>query len=180
MALSVYIEFLLGYRPVLTCFGSHSVISVYRSECDTLPRYRTVSISSFFLLVNVIHYLDTDQSFHSESESLLGYRPVWKNTKYRTTPTSTMSLSSDPELYFAWTIVSKKRGRPPQEDNTREAKHSREDSYWLNPTSTSNRYSALSDEDSSEHHQKSNIETTPKSPPIFVSNVTTVSTLIHI
>jgi hypothetical protein len=68
-----------------------------------------------------------------------------------------MSSSSDPELYFAWTKVSKKRGRLAQEDNTREA--SKEDSYWLNPTSTPNRYSALSDEDSSEHHQKTNIET---------------------
>jgi hypothetical protein len=91
-----------------------------------------------------------------------------------------MSSPYDPELYSAWTKVSKKRGRPPQEDNTREAKHSREDRYWLNPTSTSNRYSALSDENSPEHHQKSNIETTPRPPPIFVSNVTAMSQLIQL
>jgi hypothetical protein len=89
-----------------------------------------------------------------------------------------MSSSPDPQLLLRLDQSLQKRGRPPQEDNTREAKHGKEDSYWLNPTSTSNRYSALSDEDSSEHHQKSNIETTPKFPPIFVSNVTTIFSLI--
>jgi hypothetical protein len=91
-----------------------------------------------------------------------------------------MSSSSDPELYSAWTKISKKRGRPPQEDNIREAKHSKEDSYWLNPTLISNRYSALPEEDSSEYYQKSNIKTTPKPPPIFVSNITTISPIIQL
>jgi hypothetical protein len=35
-------------------------------------------------------------------------------------------------------------------------------------------------EDSSEHHQKSKTETTPKPPPIFISNVTTISPLIQL
>jgi hypothetical protein len=94
-----------------------------------------------------------------------------------------MSLPPDPELYSAWTKVSKKKKErrwPPQEDNTGEAKLSREDSYWLNPTLTSNRYSTFSDEDSSEHHQISNIEITLKPPPKVVSNVTTVSPLIQL
>jgi hypothetical protein len=101
---------------------------------------------------------------------------VWKYTKYRTTQTST----SDLELYFAWTKVSKKRGCLHRKTTHGKLNTARKTAIGLIPLPTSNHYSALSDEDSSEHHQKSKIETIPKPPLIFVSNVTTISPLIQL
>jgi hypothetical protein len=88
--------------------------------------------------------------------------------------------SSDPELYSAWTKVSKKRGRPTQEDNIREANIARKTAICFIPPQHPTVTQLSPNEDSSEHHQKSKIETTPKPPPIFVSNVTTISPLIQL
>jgi hypothetical protein len=39
--------------------------------------------------------------------------------------------------------------------------------HWLNQASTSNRYTALLDEESEDQQQKASLENTPKPPPIY-------------
>jgi hypothetical protein len=55
--------------------------------------------------------------------------------------------SSQPELNDNWTKVSYKRGRSTQETE-REAKHTKQSEHWLNQTTTSNRHTALREEES--------------------------------
>jgi hypothetical protein len=47
-----------------------------------------------------------------------------------------------------WTKVSYKRGRSTQEETERKAKHTIESDHWLSQTSTSNRYTALLQQES--------------------------------
>jgi hypothetical protein len=61
--------------------------------------------------------------------------------------------SSQPVLNDNWTKVSYKRGRSTQEGTEREAKHAIESEHWLNQTSTSNRYTALLEEESEDKQQ---------------------------
>jgi hypothetical protein len=56
--------------------------------------------------------------------------------------------SSQPVLNGNWTKVSYKRGRSIQEGIESEAEHAKESKRWLNQTSTSNRYTALLEEES--------------------------------
>jgi hypothetical protein len=56
--------------------------------------------------------------------------------------------SSHPEINNNWTQVSYKRGRSRQDETEREAKHTKESEHGLNQTSTSNRYTALLEEES--------------------------------
>jgi hypothetical protein len=71
-----------------------------------------------------------------------------------------------------WTKVSYKRSRPTHEEGTqRKAKHLKESEYWLHPTSTSNRHTALLEEDNDQQEQKVDPANTPKSPPIYVSGI---------
>jgi hypothetical protein len=84
--------------------------------------------------------------------------------------------SSQPELNDNWTKVSYKRGRSTQEGTDREAKHAKESEHWLNQTSTSNLYIALIEEESEDQQKKAGPENTPKTPPIYITDVTNIST----
>jgi hypothetical protein len=79
---------------------------------------------------------------------------------------------SQPEPNNVWTRVSYKRSRPAHEEFPRDVKYSKESNHWLHPTSTSNRYTALLDEENG-HQQQQNLHQ-------YVSDVTTVSPLIQL
>jgi hypothetical protein len=49
-----------------------------------------------------------------------------------------------------------------------------EDSHWLHPATTHNRYAALSDDENTDHLQKVATDSAPKPLPIFVSDVITI------
>jgi hypothetical protein len=87
--------------------------------------------------------------------------------------------SSQSELNDNWTKVSYKRGRSIQEGPESQAKHAKESEHWLNQTSTSNRYTALLEEECEDHQQKAGSESTPKAPPIYITDVTNISPLIQ-
>jgi hypothetical protein len=78
------------------------------------------------------------------------------------------------------TKVSHKRGRQTHEEGQREAKHIRESEYWHHPTTTTNHYTVLLEEDSGQQQQKGGPGKTPKPPPIYVSDMTTISPLIQL
>jgi hypothetical protein len=84
-----------------------------------------------------------------------------------------MDLSSQPGPSTPWTKVTKKKrrrrrsSRTQQEDSIGNAKHIKEDSHWLHPTTTHNRYSALSDDENVDHLQKVASDSTPKPLPIY-------------
>jgi hypothetical protein len=88
--------------------------------------------------------------------------------------------SSQPELNDNWTKTSYKRRRSTQEGTEREAKHAKESEHWLNQTSTSNRYTALLEEESEDKQQKAGPENTPKPPPIYITDVQNISPLIQL
>jgi hypothetical protein len=73
-----------------------------------------------------------------------------------------------------WTKVSNKRGRPTHERAPRQAKLVKESDHWLNPTSTRNRFSALMEDESEDQQQTADAGNTPKPPPIYVSDVTSI------
>jgi hypothetical protein len=56
----------------------------------------------------------------------------------------------------------------------------KEDSHWLHPTTTYNRYVALSDDKNIDHLQKVATDSTPKLPPIFVSYIITILPLLKL
>jgi hypothetical protein len=62
--------------------------------------------------------------------------------------------SSHPELNNNWTKASYKRGRSTQEESEGETKHATESECCLNQTSTSNRYTALLEEESEDKQHK--------------------------
>jgi hypothetical protein len=62
----------------------------------------------------------------------------------------------------------------------RDAKHAKESEHWLNQTSTSNRYTALLEEESEDQQQKAGLENTPKPPPIYITDVQNISPLIQL
>jgi hypothetical protein len=78
--------------------------------------------------------------------------------------------SFQPELNKNWTKVSYKRGRSTQEETEREAKHAKENEHWLNQTSTSNRYTALLEEECKDQQQKEGPGNTRKPPPTYLHN----------
>jgi hypothetical protein len=47
--------------------------------------------------------------------------------------------------------------------------HTKESENWPNQTSTSNRYTALLEEESEDQQQKADPENTPKPPPIYIT-----------
>jgi hypothetical protein len=59
----------------------------------------------------------------------------------------TKNLFSQLELN-KWTKVSYKRRRSTKEETEGKAKHTKESEHWLNQTCTSNRYTALQQEES--------------------------------
>jgi hypothetical protein len=84
---------------------------------------------------------------------------------------------SQPEPNNGWTRVSYKRRRLAQEEYQGDVKHTKESNHRLHPTSTSNRYTALLDDENGQQDGPGN---TPKPPPIYVSDVTTISPLIQL
>jgi hypothetical protein len=75
-----------------------------------------------------------------------------------------------------WSKVSYKIGRSTQDGTDKEAKQSE---HWLNPTSTSNRHTALLEEER-EEQQKAGNEITPKPPPVYITDATNISPLIQL
>jgi hypothetical protein len=84
------------------------------------------------------------------------------------------------EITIPWSKVLSKRSCPLQEDSTQDAKHSKEENHWLHPTSTKNRFSALSSEEPTDTAQTSTAGDTPKSLQIFVSDVITIPPLLQL
>jgi hypothetical protein len=71
-----------------------------------------------------------------------------------------------------------------QKYNTKEAdqhqKHVEENEHWLNQTSTSNRHTALPEDESEDQQQKAGPENTPKPPPIDIADIKNISPLIQL
>jgi hypothetical protein len=61
--------------------------------------------------------------------------------------TQTKAFPYQQELNNNWTEVLYIRGRSTQDETERETKHTKESVHWLNETSTSNRYTALLEEE---------------------------------
>jgi hypothetical protein len=91
-----------------------------------------------------------------------------------------MDLPSQPGPSTPWTKATNNRSRTSQEDSIGNAKHIKEDSHWLHPTTTHNRYAALSDDESIDHLQKVATDSTPKPSPIFVSDAITIPPLLQL
>jgi hypothetical protein len=87
-----------------------------------------------------------------------------------------MDSSLCQESSISWTKVSNKRGRPQEEDSTRDAKHPKEDNHWLHPTKTKNRFSALTTEETPDTLQSDTAGVNLKQPPIFVSDAIVIPT----
>jgi hypothetical protein len=87
--------------------------------------------------------------------------------------------SSQPELNDNLTKILYKRGRSTQDGTDKEAKHAKQSGHWLNPTSTSSRYTALLEEES-EEQQKAGNENTQKPPPVYITDVTNISPLMQL
>jgi hypothetical protein len=79
-----------------------------------------------------------------------------------------------------WTKVLYKRGRSTQEETERENTHTKESEHWLNKSSTSNRCTALQEEEREAQQQMAGPENMPKTPPIYVIDVTNISPLIQL
>jgi hypothetical protein len=63
---------------------------------------------------------------------------------------------------------------------TREKLNIKESEYWLHPTPTSSCYTTLLEVDDDQQQEKLGPGNTPKPPPIYVSNVKTISPLVHL
>jgi hypothetical protein len=70
--------------------------------------------------------------------------------------------------------VPSKRSRPLHEDSTHDAKHSKKENHCLHPTSTQNRFSALSPDEPTDTSETFAAGETPKPPPNFVITVITL------
>jgi hypothetical protein len=77
-----------------------------------------------------------------------------------------------------WTKVLYKRVWSAQDENETKTKHSTECKYWLNQTSTSNRYTALLEEVSEDQQHKTGPENMPKPTPIYITGFINISPLI--
>jgi hypothetical protein len=93
----------------------------------------------------------------------------------RTQGTQANAFSYQPEYNNNWTKMSCQRARSTHEETQREAKHNKGREHWLNQTSTSNRYTALLEE---EH--KTDPENTSKPPQINITDVKNISPLIRL
>jgi hypothetical protein len=91
-----------------------------------------------------------------------------------------MDQSLHQESTISWSKVRNKGSRPLHEDTIRESKLSKEDGHWLHPTTTQNRFSALSTEEAADPPQQDFTSDSPKAQPIFVSDVTTIPPLIQL
>jgi hypothetical protein len=89
-------------------------------------------------------------------------------------------FSSQSELNNHWTKVSKKRGRPTQEETERNAEQAKESEHWLKQTFTSNHYTALLEEESEDQQQKASPGNAPKPSQIYITDVTNISPLIRL
>jgi hypothetical protein len=96
---------------------------------------------------------------------------------YASQPQSSIPVPNPGLLQTAeqWQTVSRKRGRNTEgQENPNENKQH----YWLGGTiPTANRFSTLSEERMEEAAKQS---TEPKPPPIFISGVTNIKTLIEL
>jgi hypothetical protein len=123
--------------------------------------------------VKVIRHLDTERCQQ--------YQNLYISNAGNTPLSTTMDLSPQPGPSTPLDQgYQKKRSRTQQEDSIGNAKHIKEDSHWLHPTATHNRYSALSDDENVDHLQKVASDSTPKRPPIFVSDVITIPPLLQL
>lgn len=66
------------------------------------------------------------------------------------------------------------------EDHHRETKHIKENHHWLHPTTTTNCYSVLQDEEPEQPTWHKEHGKTAKTPPTYVSDFTTISPLIRL
>jgi hypothetical protein len=70
-----------------------------------------------------------------------------------------------------WIRISNKRTQPLSEDYHRESKHIKENHHWLHPTTTTNRYSVLQDEEPEQPTRHNEPGKTPKPPPIYMTSL---------
>jgi hypothetical protein len=91
-----------------------------------------------------------------------------------------LQYHTQPELNHKWAKVSYKRGRSTQDETERETKHAKDSEHWLNQTPTSNRYTALLEEESEDQQQKAGHVNIPKPPPIYITYVKNISPLIQL
>jgi hypothetical protein len=149
----IFCQFLLGYQRVRTWIECRSVDSVF------IAKAIVTWIPNSFIIVKVIRHLDTEQCQQyqnciSPTPEILLYPRRWI---YR--------LNLDPAPLGP--RLPKKRSRTQQEDSFGKAKHIKEDSHCLHPTTTHNRYSALSDHENVDHLKKVASDSAPNPPPIF-------------
>jgi hypothetical protein len=92
----------------------------------------------------------------------------------------TSTFPSQPEIIKNWTKLLYKRSRSAQDRNKIKTKHSKESEHYLNQTSTSNRYTALLEEESEDQQHKTSLENTRKPPVVYKVGVKNISLLIQL
>jgi hypothetical protein len=78
-----------------------------------------------------------------------------------------------------WTKISYKRGTSGQNETKTKTKHYKESEHGLNQTFTSNRYTALLEEESEDQQHKTGPENKPKPPSIYITDIKNISQLIE-
>jgi hypothetical protein len=79
-----------------------------------------------------------------------------------------------------WTTATSKRSRQTQDDTPKDSKLAKTTDHWLNPTTTSNRFTALQTEETEDNNPPSGKEATPKPPPIYITKVTIKPPLLQL
>jgi hypothetical protein len=79
-----------------------------------------------------------------------------------------------------WITPTNKRSRQTQDGSSKDNKMAKCNGNWLNPTPISNSFSSLQQEDDIVKHSTPGKEDTPKPPPIYITNVTSIPPLFQL
>jgi hypothetical protein len=112
-------------------------------------------------------------SLPDQSQQMCYFKPSQQSQHH----TQTNAFASQQEL-SNWTKVSYKRGRSTRDETERETKHAEESEHLLNQTSTSDRYTALLEEENCNQHHRAGPENTPIPP--LITGVKNISPLVQL
>jgi hypothetical protein len=101
----------------------------------------------------------------------------YQQPQYHTETNAPISQTKPNE---SWMTVSHKRRRIPHDNTVLHTKQNKEDAYWLDAPTNTNRFSALTDEEGSDQQCTEMTEHTPKPPPLYVYGVKNISPLVQL
>jgi hypothetical protein len=79
-----------------------------------------------------------------------------------------------------WTTATSKRGCLTQDGTPKDSKLTKLADHWLNPTTTSNRFTALQPAETQDNNPPPGKEDTPKPPSIYSTDVTIIPPLLQL